>query len=942
MQSLTILLSIAVTLIVLLGAIIGALFGLLRGFKRSIVTVIGTATAALLAFLLAKPITGWIANFVFEKVGIKNLIPMYNDLVEVSPALGEFISVLPVAIVAPIVFLVLFVILKLIVKIPCGIISLSMGSKSDRRVLGMPIGAGQGIISALVIVFVITGFISTADNLTTAIKNDKSTITQDLRSTVDDFDDVIEATKKDPVVKILCRKAPAKSELTTSVNFVYSGLTTFKLNNQKANLNEELVGVINTLTCITPIASNTDVTKWSDTEIAALQKFADKMNQSVLLKNVGTDFVSGACTKWSNNEKFMGMERPKADAMIDPIISALFGSFKNTTVNTIHDDLTTVIELFKTFNRHNVFSSLTGNGDSSNMMSALSGDLVKEVLEVLNSNPHGHFNALVGEVTNLGLRLLAQTLNLPENNNEIYTNLTDDIAEKLTDVVADGITEEEITQLANDTKSILAENGIDVSEEAVQVVTDGIVEKFANEGGEISGEKVQEFFQEFAVAYDSTEGFMPEGEQSKTDDGLANLASKKGNSSNPGNVNLSNMSYQEKLAVLAQLGVYDHYNALYNLADKSPDDVLSNGEVADEYVEYIIKMTLTVGNNRDKVSNSKKPSKKPAVTTLSSPETMVTTKVTVESLLVDPNLELSKEDIEQIGAGFDAITLFMESYSALGGGELGLEQLAQLDMMSAGKALDLLKSIPAFNNTVDQISYALISQVAGSDIDIIEKINSGNVTYENLFVTVKSTAQVLGSINNIDATDEDKEQAILDLLLNLTPETADIVNEIVTEDFIIKQGVPKEIAKQSAQALRSAFIEMANLPADEHEAETKYVTKMFELSVYVKDKDKKNGVIGPNGLFKSEEELVSTTIHSTVASAALKSISVDENGAPIYDALSVADDLSEVNKYNITNHMKIIYEETKANNASAEELKELESRILVASYLLVLDIDFIG
>ena len=140
-------LSFTITLVVLLGTIIGALFGLLRGFKRSIVTISGTALSAVLAFLLAKPVTGLIKNMVFDMVDINSLLSDFGDLFEASPSLEEFINVAPVALVAPIVFLVLFVLIKLIMKIPCGIISLSMGEKSDHRAIGIPLGAAQGIMS---------------------------------------------------------------------------------------------------------------------------------------------------------------------------------------------------------------------------------------------------------------------------------------------------------------------------------------------------------------------------------------------------------------------------------------------------------------------------------------------------------------------------------------------------------------------------------------------------------------------------------------------------------------------------------------------------------------------------------------------------------------------------------------------------------------------------
>ena len=940
LESLRILPSIVITLIVLTGATLGLLFGLLRGFKRSIVTIIGTTTSAVLAFILAKPLTRLIARTALDSFDWKSMITGIEDVLEASPTLEEFIGVLPTVIIAPMVFIVLFVIIKLIMKIPCGIISLRMGEKSDRRALGMPIGAVQGIISSLVIVFVITGFISTADNVFEAVKKDTSSSTVEIRNTIEDVDVVIEAAKKDPIARVLCRKASEKSELSTSVNFVFSDLTTSKLRNDKFKLNEELVNIIDMATSITPIISNTDISTWSDSEIEALDTFALKMDRSVLLKNIGTDLISGACTKWSNGETFMGIERPKADEMMDPMILAVLDAFKETTTDTIYDDFKTVIDLLGTFNKYDVFSKLSG-GNTDNLMSLFSGDMIKDTLTVLNSNPHGHFNKLQGAVSNLGLRVLGGILNLPEDEAEIYEDLMNDIAVELNNIVGDGVTEEEITQLASETKTILLKNGIDISEEAAEVVTIGIVEKFADFEGEISAENVQEFFREFSVAYDSAGDLIPDSEGAFA--GIANLAGNSGTQTLDvsSEIDLYEMTYSEKLEVLSQLGVYDHYNTLYSLSESAPDQMLSNGKTAEGYVEYIIRITFMVANNRDQLVGVDS-DKRPAVTTLSSPETMVTTKVTIKSMMIETDIQLSEEDIEQIGAGFEAITQFMDSYSALGGGELSLEQLAQLDMAAAGKALDSLKSVSAFSGTVDQISSAVVSQVAGTNVDLVSKMNEGNVTYEELFTTVKTTAVVVGNITNADATDEEKEEAILELLLSLTPETAGVVNEIITVDFVKQQGVPADIAEVSVKSLRKAFVEMAALSEEEHETESKYITKMFELSLYAKDAEKKKNIVGEGGLFASEEELIDMSMASNVAYVALREICIDKNGMPVYDALKLADDLTETNKQKIVNYLNAMYEEAKQDGSTAEEIKELEEKINMVSYLLVLKVDFIN
>ena len=86
--------------------------------------------------------------------------------------------------------------------------------------------------------------------------------------------------------------------------------------------------------------------------------------------------------------------------------------------------------------------------------------------------------------------------------------------------------------------------------------------------------------------------------------------------------------------------------------------------------------------------------------------------------------------------------------------------------------------------------------------------------------------------------------------------------------------------------------------------------------------------------------MVYTTISSNIASAAFEEITKDENGDPVYDALGVADKLTENNKINVVAHMRNMYNEEK-QTASEENLNVLKDRMIAASYLFGLELDFI-
>jgi len=922
--------SILVTLFVLVGVALGALFGLLRGFKRSIVTLSGTIVAAVLAFFLASPIASLISNMIFSAIDMGSV----KEIIAASPAAEELMKALPAAIVAPLLFVVLFMILKLIIKIPCCIISRFMGPKSTLRPIGIPLGAIQGLISSLVVVFVITGMVGVADNVTDTILNDSSEATADLRESVEAIDDVIDSFKNDPIANLICGPKSGKSDDSMSVNFVYSGLSTFKFRGTTVSLSNEIVNIADTVVCILPVTSNTDIANWTDEEITAVENFANKLNNSKIIISIGTDLVSGLSQKWANDEEFLGITRPKINTTVDPLMESLVVSLQTTTDETITEDINTVVEIIKVIYKHDVLKNFNDENASDSLLKTLSGEFISELLTVLSNNER--FNVLVPEVANLGLRLLASTLELPENAQEVYQDTVNQISTSLNTVLATGATEESIAQFSDEMKDTLAANGINIAEEVSVEIANAIVNNFADES-EVTPEKIEEYFRDFATVYSAIE----DADISQTGQNSSGFVNLSGNNSivgvNPrGTYDTSSMSYTEKIQLLASFGVYDHYSAMHDLS--KPTNMLSNGKSAEAYVTYLINIINTAASNYDNIGKMGSSKNNPLIS-MGSPETIITTKVTAADLTVSSDMNLSKDDIEQFGKSFEAITTFIDSYSKLEG-DLTLDQLQNVDIEAAGQALDMLKSVSALSNTVDNISNAVISKVVGTNINISDKMSDGSTSYKELFTTVKATAQVISNITNTDADDAQKEEAILELLINLTPGTAGVVNEIITEDFVIKQGAPKESAPASVKALRTAFVEMANLSGEEHDREAAYVTRMFDLAFSVKDNDQSNNIIGENGIFKSEDELVSMSIHSKVAAAALQSITIDENGNPVYDALKIANKLTDKNREDVVKSLEKNYNEQKVGMTN-EEVSDLEAKIFSVSYLLNLEIDFI-
>ncbi|MBQ8388727.1 MAG: hypothetical protein IJX46_07360 [Clostridia bacterium] len=130
------LISIAFTVIIFVLIFGMSALGLLRGWKRSLIELVRRLCAALLAFLTAKllamflPIEEWFGPVVDSILG---------DAVGEISSVHTFMSYLPVAIVLPFIFLILFGIYDLLLLIPAAFVKMAVLGKDKKEKASDPI-----------------------------------------------------------------------------------------------------------------------------------------------------------------------------------------------------------------------------------------------------------------------------------------------------------------------------------------------------------------------------------------------------------------------------------------------------------------------------------------------------------------------------------------------------------------------------------------------------------------------------------------------------------------------------------------------------------------------------------------------------------------------------------------------------------------------------------
>lgn len=905
-----------VLIFVLICAVLGMLIGLWKGPRKKIAGITAILLSAIISLLITPPILKLFItdNTVATVVELLNFTAQYNELIAASPSVAELITGIPVALAAPLVFLPIYALFRIIFRIAAGIISKILFEKKNwtiANVIGMPLGFVQGALAAMVVVVIFAGFVSTVNNVTDTILAQDSEQLVEVQEPIAEIDEYVNIVANDPVVKML-----------ENTNFIYDALNSFDFCDQKVVLKNEIQSITDATVHLIPLAENTEISTWSDAEYEALDAFVEKFGDSKVLPEVSSEILSAACAKWADGESFMGIEPPKADDSINPLLIALYATFRTSTSDTIVLDMETLVDILEIAGRHELLS-----GNTDNILSKLSGSLISELLTTISSNER--FSALIPEVTNLSMRILASTIKLPANTGEVYNNITSSISTDLNSFLNGEKNDESANTFKKSVAASLKKNGVAVSDEVADLVADTMVTAFA-EKETVTQEDVQKYFEDYATVYEAVESIQTNNSVSA--DAPVKLGSTTKNGSVAAYYDYEKMSYDEKIAAIAAIGILDNYQTKFDLS--AADNILENGMTANQFANYLLAIYNSVSQNYQQISELGTSEDNPLIS-LKSSETLKTSKKTADDLMINSEkYTLSEKDINNIAEGFENIVSFVNSYTEIEG-SVSLDNIADLDIEAVGKALDLLQDTDLLGDTVGAVADTLVSEITGADISISDKIESGDATFESLMTTVKNTSTVIGNISNNNCTEEEKEAAILDLLLNITPETSDIISEIVTEDFMVQFGIPSDYAFASANALKVALIEMAKLPEAEHNAEAAKLKHLFEIASSAGNSNKP--LIGENGIFKSEKDIIDMVVESKVAFATISSISTDKNGNVVKDALGIAKSLSAENKASLEKTITEYYNTEKASMSSSQAA-ELAQKLNMISTLLDLNL----
>ena len=345
MYSNSLLFGILFLAIFLIGMAIGAVIALKRGFYPALVRL----ALVVLCLLLAIPITNAIAGAlsgVSEQLISTVLGDLSAQVAQHSPSTLTLMHRFPIAVAAPILFILIFCLLRLLTLILFRLVRALLPTNSSLpfRVLGGVTGAITSLVCLWAIWLPLWGMLNITHQTVLPICEIPSEQNAKLQTTITQID----SADNDIL-------APAIYNFTTELftnqgqSKLYDSLTKIEFQEDQLYLSKEVQQIshtaINTLTFVGTIPNDFKISDINRDHITSLYALCDDLEQSELLKSILAEWLSSAVHTWENDETFFGITDPAAKTAYKPVIHALYHFLGTTNDELLVDDLRLFIDV---------------------------------------------------------------------------------------------------------------------------------------------------------------------------------------------------------------------------------------------------------------------------------------------------------------------------------------------------------------------------------------------------------------------------------------------------------------------------------------------------------------------------------------------------------------------------------------------------------------------
>ena len=160
----------------------------------------------------------------------------------------------------------------------------------------------------------------------------------------------------------------------------FNNLSTVTQNGLRVNFTDEFVnfGLAYNLYKENFVENQFDIAQ--DNSVEAIQKLYNVAKNSNVMQSVIVDLVPKMASKWTNGEKFLGMEIPATGDMKDILIEVL-EVFNTTEFGVLDKNINVLLDFLRVANKHDVISSLNNGTEFADVIDK--GTFIKDEINTL-------------------------------------------------------------------------------------------------------------------------------------------------------------------------------------------------------------------------------------------------------------------------------------------------------------------------------------------------------------------------------------------------------------------------------------------------------------------------------------------------------------------------------------------------------------------------------
>ncbi len=885
------------------------LWGLLRGVARTRIRIISIAVSFVMAILC----TVFLKSLLAGPWSMENLVvPLLNsfeitilgDLLNMSQTLNEVLLGCVGAIAAPILFVICFIVCSLITWIIYQVVALCMHGTLRRQNQGLRLKAVRllpyAAVSALLLVMVLMVPVSVYSDIAPTVTDELTEAGILEGETADTVNQVL-----DDYVKPLDESFSMKAFRTLGGNAICDLFTDFKVRDKTTNLNDE-VGIVTDFGCNIYRLSKSEFTQYSSEEASVILAVADSFDRSELLPVIVGEVVYNAADSWLKGDKFLDIEKPDMGGLFNPFFDTVLRILQKDAQNTdaLQADIRTLAELISTLANHQIFAHLS---DPTALLTQLdSAGALDEIINCLGKNQS--MKVLIPEITNLGIRAMADSLGIPADNLAIYEDLLDDIAQSLNNIKSVEGEAARTEAMTKELQKAFDNAGIDTDDTLFSCYSASMVSDMLNGNvdKEIQGADVRAFFALYNV--NTGNATVSSGKSEENLAGTVEIPAdvlegtvyenmSPAELANTGAAVLANVT--KALSEVTTEGDKTVQEQATNIIKEAYSTLLGAESTALEQLESIVIEAPLPQETLDFASNL---SSADAVGDMSS-------RITVDKLVVNAQDFLDNNNVDfDIQAEGEVIRAVVSAAGTVLGTtdpeNINIEDIAS----SAGKIMDALSESGVFGEEQTKVLFNAVLQseqvreVAGLDMktanQLAEKATETKpgekVNYTSTMETVSSSVQIVTQMGN---GEEIKEEDLVDMIKNITPASAGMIEVYVTADRLVGYGVPEAYAGNGSKMIADIFSYLAHaeLTEEEFNVEAKALNQILSIAMASSKDTTGKKLFGE--ILPEEGECINILMSSKAIQHSLKNNLTDGEKVTVMDPFGLSEKLHNLNNY---------------------------------------------